>query len=760
MILSVVLTAAVVLPVANAAGGPTIETKTLRLTLRGDLNGPASLVDLRTGRDYVAPEEPPAGLYRLNLGRNPAKPVRVLTSLDAVRRQVRTAPDGSFEIAYEHDGEFPLTVLCSASSGPKGDAIGWRIRVQGIVKEPLAAIEFPVLSCTDKLGPAVDDDAIVYPHMEGVLLTRPGVSIRKGGTVGDTYPGTLSAQFMYYFDAGGGVYVAAKDAAGQSKALVVQRQGKALTLAVRHLFPSELSPAAEVPYEVVWSAAGGRWEDGAGLYRDWAERQPWCSRKVEEADVPAWLKQPVVFVNFSVRGSANGPYATATAADKSLLKYREFFGAPVVGCAFGWERNGAWIGPEYFPPYPDEPYYRELARRLKERGDHLHVFTSGFRWGVRKPMTENKAKTKPRVYTDYDSRARFEQEGKTGAVVRADGELDFTQPPWADNYSLCAAAESARKVLLDAFQRIHGWGVDGVDLDQNIGAGVSPCWNTKHGHPAGCGRWQFDAVSSFLREAHTKGRKLNPDAFIGVEEPCEAFIPWIDLYHGRAFTDTRWPATGPGAVSVPLYVYLYHERQPGYAGWIDAGFSPAGNVRVGICRAFLFGMQPGVRINGRPFDLLAGPPTEEMKLCRRTFTLFKRMRPYLLLGRMLPAPTVTGAPLTRVPGKLVAEAPAASAARATKGSLPVPWPVVQATAWSASAGTVCYAVANLCGGSQTVQLRAEANGMTARRVRLTHISPDGELILEPAATCPAELRLALAPWEVLCIEQTPAGNGL
>ena len=96
-------------------------------------------------------------------------------------------------------------------------------------------------------------------------------------------------------------------------------------------------------------------------------------------------------------------------------------------------------------------------------------------------------------------------------------------------------------------------------------------------------------MAGFLDNLRRKARPLNPDSFLGIEEPCECYIPWIDIYHGRAFTATRWPANGPGAVSIPLYVYLYHEYQPGYAGWIDGGFSPAGNVRWGMARAFLSG---------------------------------------------------------------------------------------------------------------------------------------------------------------------------
>ena len=40
--------------------------------------------------------------------------------------------------------------------------------------------------------------------------------------------------------------------------------------------------------------------------------------------------------------------------------------------------------------------------------------------------------------------------------------------------------------------------------------------------------------------------------------------------------------TRPGAVAIPLYIYVHHEYQLNYAGWIDRGFSPFGDERYGI----------------------------------------------------------------------------------------------------------------------------------------------------------------------------------
>jgi hypothetical protein len=720
---------------ARAADAPAIESQQLRLVMREDLCGLASVVDRRTGREYVATGPPATALYRLTIGRAVGD-AWTATSADASRRWCKPVDDG-LELHYEHTEKIRLNVVCRVTATSDDPMIRWRISVTNLGSQPVIGVDYPIVDCPVRLGDISTDDAIAYPHLEGVLLANPAVNMKSGMVMGDSYPGTLSAQFLYYFDPGGGLYVAAEDGNGHPKSLRVQRRGVALSLSVRHDFPSQPAKSVEPTYEVVWTTAGGRWEDGAEVYRRWASRQPWCAHKIPESEIPVWLRRPVVFLNYNVRQAASNAYDTVDAADRNLKRYRDFFKVPVIACAFGWERHGTWIGPDYFPPHPSEAYYFELAKRLAARGDRMHVFTSGFRWGVKKPVREIRDRSKPRVYTDYDGTEYFERVGKVATVVRPDGRLDFQKPPWADNYSLCAGSERARQILLDAFCRVYSWGVAGVDLDQNLGAACSPCWSEAHGHPPGAGHWQYSAMAGFLKDLRRKARPLNPDSFLGIEEPCECYIPWIDIYHGRAFTATHWPANGPGAVSIPLYIYLYHEYQPGYAGWIDGGFSPAGNVRWGMARAFLFGMQPGVRIHGKPFDLTQGPPSDEMDMLRRTVKLHQQMGDYLLLGRMLPAPNVTGSPaMSRIP-------------------LPVRWPTVQATAWRSDRGNVCYALANLSEQPQTVVLEAVEHGTTASTARLIKIGPDERTVLADTATLPTNVPLEMDPWELLCVEQTP-----
>lgn len=726
--------------------GPGVESRDLRMVLRADLNGVAQLIDKASGRDYAAALTSPPGLYRLSIGRKPHSAVKLSSSQASKHRH--TKRDDGLELRFEHNGELPLVVTCRIAASPDRPGIGWRIHVANHSGKPLSAMEYPILACRRQLGESFQDDAIIHPTLEGVLLCKPQQRLTKGRSASQHYPGKASLQFMYFFDSAGGLYVGAHDTAGHSKSAVAAGIDNGLLLNWSHGFPSEYQPTTTLTYDVVLKAGGGSWQHGADMYRDWVENNAsWAHDMLTERDVPTWLLKTNVFLNFSYH--ENSRYNTARSADAALKAYRDFFGLPIVACAFGWEKHGAWIGPDYFPPRGGDQYYVELSKRLGDRGDHTHVFTSGFRWGVKKPVKEIRDRSRPRVYTDWDGTSDFMKRGKPGAAINAEGKMVFQQPAWADNYILCVGSKVATNVLADCFTRIYDYGIAGIDLDQDLGAEVHECYSPEHGHPIGRGVWQHQAMRRFLAGVRADARARNPDSFIGVEEPCEAYIPWIDAVHGRAFTDTRWPATGPGAVSIPLYIYIYHEHQLNYAGWIDPGFSPFGDERYGIGRAFVFGMQLGVRVNSGVFRYEPGDkPTTQMVMLRDAAKIMSHCEPYLLLGRMLHDPTVIGSPLI-VPPKV--------RGWGSRAALPVHWPVVQATAWRGPDGGVCYAVVNLSDSPQTVQLEASENGMVGP-VCLTRIDADGSRVLHNNVQPPKRAKLELMAWQMCCVEQSSAAR--
>jgi hypothetical protein len=165
------------------------------------------------------------------------------------------------------------------------------------------------------------------------------------------------------------------------------------------------------------------------------------------------------------------------------------------------------------------------------------------------------------------------------------------------------------------------------------------------------------------------------------------------------------------------------------------------DVRVGLARGLLFGMQPGVRY-GPTFALGQGGPPEQMQMLRGVAQLTRRAADYLVLGRMLPEPKISDSPVLEPP------------AGQRGPRLPIPWSAVQGTAWMSPRGNVCYAVANLSAGPVSPQIELGANGMKAGHFDLKLMKSEGEEALCSSVTLPMRITLPLQAWEVCCIEQT------
>ena len=581
----------------------------------------------RDFEEYMSGNKIP--LYCLKYGNN-YDSVRTVNSFQAVSTEILRQNDQSLEILYNHPDE-QLKVTCLVRTESRDSLHYWSIKIEKQSDDTIVQISYPQLPCKIQLGSEESDDAVLYPLNEGVLLTKMD---QKGRKMNVRYPGKLSAQLMYNFDSKGGLFYAAFDGMGYPKNLILNNDSLSLVMSQEYVLQVHPAKEIEMPYEVVTGIFGGRWEAGANIYRNWSDTQLWTEKRIDERQTPDWLRQPNLFLN----SSFNNQSMTVIEVDQMIKAYRDFYNIPIVTAVFGWEKNGTWIGPDYFPPNPSSAFYQELTNKLGKRGDHLHFYTSGYRWGVKKPINEKGLI--PRVYTNYDGYDDFNKRGKHLAVVNPNGELKMQQPRWADNYYMCAGHNDSHAILENVYDEIYSMGVAGVDLDQNLGGEAEDCFNREHSHPMGGGLWQTLAVENFLTSIAQKNA-LNGNTFQGVEETCERYAHLFDIYHGRVFTDTGWPVYGPGAVSVPLYIYLYHEYQLGYAGWIDKGFSPSGFIKYGLGRAFIFGMMPGIRVSGS--TELKANVSDDLLMLKSYVELLKLFPEFLLKGRMQGEAGISGA---------------------------------------------------------------------------------------------------------------------
>lgn len=650
-----------------------------------------SAVDPNTGAQIESVTRAP--LYELEVKRTPGDHVHIAAT-EADSATLRFTGDAAV-LETEHRAPHAVAVTVTATPAPDG-SLHLRLRLRNRSAHPVVAIRFPVAYFTSR----ETCRSILYPKHEGVLLRDPLEHFTRGRTLEDLYPGRLSCQLLYASGNRRGLYFGCHDAAGNSKSAEVRRVDAcggdaggaearggeaAVGMGWVHRFPDIVESEIEIPYPVVVRFDEPIWQAGADIYKSWARRRSWCDKLISERDMPEWLASTRAFLNFTVRGDDR--FNTPDEAARTLEAYSRYIDAPAVGMPFGWEKHGSWISPDYFPPYPNEEYWKSLAAQLAPNGHHLSVMLSGFRWGVRKTRSERTEGL--RQYTVYDGRPDFEKRGKACAIRTEGGELLFRQHRWADNYNLCHAHPGARRLVMEAFRRSRELGFVGTDLDQDLGAEGRPCWAESHDHPPGHGQWLYHAMRSFLEQVYTQPAGAAEAAeggvgqprFMGVEEPCEVYLPWFDIYHGRAFTYDHWPASGPGAMSVPLFAYLYHPYALGYAGFCDTNFSPLRDPRRGILRAFLYGMQPGFRVSSEPFVRFPESTVAELKILRMLIPIYKEHEAYLLRGDMLWPPVIETAP------------------ELTEG----PLPTIEATAWRAPTGSVAVAVVNQC--DEPVDLR-------------------------------------------------------
>ncbi len=680
LILTVIFLLTLYFPCSAAAGLqlPNQENKTAVLQINDSPKRIIkSIIDKKSDRQIVSDIE--SSLYEISYG-NRYDLLRVIKSLDADSITYKQT-DSEIELKFWHSKDIKIEVTCKISGVAEDSLLRWSIGIKNLSKEIICTVEYPIISCKNTLGNKSSDDAIVYPIHEGVLLTKmnePGPR-----RISNRYPGIISAQFMYFYDPSGGFYYAAYDGNGYPKDITAHGGVSDITLSQKYILPISYEEQIEMPYEVVTGCFGGRWEDGASVYREWSDKQIWTEKTISQRSTPSWLKEPNLFINddfFSKNSEVEQ-------ADQMIKEYHDFFEVPIVTTVFSWEKHGIWIGPDYFPPNPNKQFYLDLITKLDIRGDHLHFYTSGFRWGVKKPIDESGSE--PRVYTDYDGTAMFMEQGKDFAVTDKFGQLVLRKPRWADNYIMCAGSEGARNILDTCYNYIYDLGVAGVDLDQNLGGEVDICYNEFHGHPKGAGLWQTASMKKFLEKIESDNIKRGNKFFQGVEEPSEPYIPYLDVFHGRCFTGTLWPI----AVSIPLYNYLYHQYQIAYAGWIDDWFSPCGYEKYGLGRAFIFGMYPGIRVRGN-MVLIRDNPSAELKMLQGYVGLMKESPEFLLRGRMI--------------GEIKTEGstPFDESVGTEKDKIPVQWNSVQGICWLSEDGNkTAYALANLSDKVQQIRVK-------------------------------------------------------
>jgi hypothetical protein len=622
----------------------------LELTVDTEVGGVSSLKHMASKTELI--EGRGGGIFSLELTR-PAKGKR--TQLDAgqfARRRLLPVAGGSgCDVEFSGSPQKGLSVVCSIRAAGDG-ALRMRISVKNDTTWAIRQVIFPNLDCTPALGGEADDDRMLVPAHGGVEIAAPGKKSwgRRPATYptlpGNSldYPGRCFAQFLAYFDPRAGLYVASEDSRGRPKYWHLGPRGRKrdrFQIALGHFFPETPGNEAALDYDVVLRGFVGDWRTAADLYRKWAATQPWCARRLAgRRDVAPFLKEGAgIVIVHDVRGEA----------EREKLVGRNLEGLPALAAAYrkhtglkhivivpyGWENRGKWAGINYFPAVPSNEAWQKAAAALRKQGDRVAFLTSGSWWVVKRKKTGSGPA--------FDDSADF-QKRKAMVASKPDGS------PWfEDRYNktqgggswrgmsavLCHGSPEAQRTVKEFFLGAVRCGATLVSFDQEIGGRqVFPCYDARHGHPPGYGRYMWDGLRQTCEDILEEGREVNPELGLFMECDSELAIQHMATYWSRQFGEVI-DRSGVRGRGVGLFSYLYHDyvTMIGAACVQGQGELPDNPGAILRCRVLANNLRHG---------LIPGPfakhvPLEPDNAWHKTVTraYFNYCRPYAVFARYL-----------------------------------------------------------------------------------------------------------------------------
>ena len=612
------------------------------------------ITDLSTGKEYISKDITNKPLFKLictEVKDKQVQPGEFSISSKTADNVTVKIEDRMIEIIfYQLDG-LAVDVHCYIEISPELSLSYWKIKIDNNSKFAIKAIEYPIIYAAAPLSEDAENDRILIPKQDGYLLPSPLAQEWQGDYPfrrtnqrfhypgeGRQFPAALCAQLLAYYNDNGGIYVATHDGEGHPKQLgpiqITEEDKLALDFTPVHLLPEEAGNSYTSLYETVLGCFKGDWQDAADIYKTWSIQQPWCSTTLQARDdVPAWIKEGAYFFNFRLRHQADGENFLERIPEY-LKEWQKTFEFPLVAMMCGWEKFGEWAGPDYFPPFGTSKF-EKLCRTLKEMGIYLFPFgLSGLKLPIRKRIGRDWPQ--PELAIDYDNRAFFEKYFKPHAVTDSAGNtiIDSYIASWDGLHGYaCVSTSQAWEQLYGASMRlVKEYGAIISQADQIFGGAAPECYHPEHGHTPGRGKWQVDNIRRIYDKIRADAKKTEPNFALSQEFPCELFIQYLDVCHGRISDQPR------GIWGVPLFSYLYHEYLSCYGGdWSSLLEDNTCGVYV-QANNFVFGSQPAgcpqTMFKNTQNKLPQNCDAEIIDMAKNTCALFSRFAHYLILGKM------------------------------------------------------------------------------------------------------------------------------
>lgn len=610
-----------------------------------------------------------------------------------------TSYDAAIRTPTDHGGIFTgfpaphgdLTVTVSVTD--PADGADWRISVAPNTDTAFAEwVDFPRVTLPDlkRENPAAGGE-ILLPYNEGLIVSshpeRDVTDFRfwepEYPSLGcySLFPNMLSSQMMAYLWKDCGLYIGAHDPARGVKALDFFRDGENTTVQPRLFCGVGFGEVYHTDYPIIWKVTDGRWESAAELYRGWFEANlPPRARKVaEDPTLPDWYGDSPLIVTYPVRGwhdtdeMSPNPMFPYTNALPVLDELRRATESRLMVILMHWEGTAPWAPPFVWPPYGGVEGFNAFKSALRERGDMLGAYCSGFGYTMKSNLT------------DYSGEEAYGREGlEAGMCIGPRGEtVSKICTAQRQGYDICPASPVGHDLLAKAYAPLFESGLDYVQiLDQNHGGGQYFCYAKDHGHPPAPGAWMTESMQTMLGEWNDKA----PDMLFGCESAAsEPFIGNL------RFSDNRFELNYFTGRPVPLYAYIYHEYLRNFMGNQVCGDLRGDHETLthrigysfaaGDCLTLVLSPDGRIQSYWGQRDLSDLPDRDKVLTLIRNLTRLYReeAKPYLYAGRMIPA------------------LPMECADRAfigNWGTRPFTMPILHSTAWEAQDGRRVQLIVN------------------------------------------------------------------
>jgi uncharacterized protein DUF6259 len=529
-------------------------------TLGGGID---QIIDKFSGIDLRPDKEAPPMLYLIYFWNGTA--IEGVLQWDAFEKTYTTESGEDYaKITIIHNNlkGYDIHAVITAIIYDDSQTVNLRLSITNNEDFIIKEVFFPWVWGLGQIGSDASDDTFLYPVGDGVLLHNPISYIDSLYLSGDFYPASISMQMMSYYDKNeAGLYLASYDTEGNPKKFTF---GGLSWAEIQHLAvffelftPEYPGNDFSMEYDTVIGTFNGDWYKAADIYKEWTLSTPFVSggKIFEEKDTPDWYGSTSM-IQLVSRDNPDEPYLSLDEIVKLTEEYADTTQLDTSVLIIGWEKDGAWVGPYYYPPVEGEEVFENAMTRLQNEGNHGFTYITGSVWRITRDDIG---------YSDYDI---FHQKGLPWVALKEDltplYDIFYESIGWHSS-RMCPMTDFWHELQVHNAVEGARLGVDIIQIDEFPISTMYPCYNASHNHPIGYSKEISYAWRSILQDIRDQGRALNKNLILSMEEPCEFYIPYMDTYVSRdsapevlifaGLVDTY----GNDAEFIPLFSYVYHE---------------------------------------------------------------------------------------------------------------------------------------------------------------------------------------------------------